>query len=104
MWYHESDPTVIVAIHQRVAQVCTSLCKQGITVRFDIEEPRSISEPFIRITLRIGEHGAYHAVNQHMIRQYGSDLRWLDCSLQDMVTNIVRTMLCNLSSPSTKQK
>ncbi len=104
MWYHESDPSVMVLIHQHVAQMCTALCKQGVAVRFDIEQPRSISEPHIRITIKIGEYGAHHEVNQHMVRTYGKDLRWLECSVQDMVTNIVRRMMCSSSSQSTKQR
>ncbi len=98
MWYHESDPSISIAIHQYVADTCTALCRQGIAVRFDIEEPRSISEPYLRITLRVGEYVACHPVNQHMMRSYGKDLRWLECGLQDMITNIVRNMLCGSSS------
>ena len=104
MWYHESDPKIIVDIHQYVASVCTALSRQGIELRFNIDEPRSIKEPLLRITIQIGEYSTHYEVQQHMVRTYGKDLRWLECSVQDMITSVVRRMICNSSSPSTKQK
>lgn len=104
MWYHESDPRIIVDIHQYVASVCTALSRQGIELRFNIDEPRSISEPSLRITIRMGEYSTHFDVQQHMIRTYGKDLRWLECSVQDMITGMVRRIICSSSSQLTKQK
>lgn len=86
------EKEAIHRIKEHLAETCTRCCENGIALSFTIEVNQSITRPYIMVELRLGKKKITSSYDRHMVMQYNTDIRWFKCSVEEMITSLVRSI------------